>query len=564
MRQARGCGRLEAEMSEPSSPLSPRRQSLVASTLRRRVAQAGHPQEAGLEEERPPSSESGTSSVSSSSSSRASSVGDSVSGLPTSRSSTAPSEAGLTGMQRALKRQARSQSQVEKELEDPDEARHVEPWCRCCRSRPSTKMLQLTPDLVNSERLVDGCVRKAECGGCGERERRGATATHRRKVHYGGEQEQDDLGEEGEGARRPSRLEVFKVRMERMRAIGGLDVTDPADSVEAIHLPRRPEASRFSPRRSSRPNSKAPQKRALAHLTEFEIGLLERFCINHVRRHALEETAATHIQLPRTRNQHRTAMKLSAICTLLEQNRLLLTAEEHAFILASLKSVPFLQDIPEELLPNVVKHMTVRTLPPGADVFKVGEPAKGVYVVAVGRVVLWAGPTPGASVKQVPHALLVRDVMRSDKGKRQKFVARQEKDRVWSRTASATLGRDESECLVKVIFVPLRAIQVVTEFHAESENQERKEHVMKLFAPGMQLPPDLVSRHLEIFKVETFQKNDTFFSEGALPDFSAAYLRMVVQGEVVAVYLSKKKEKKATGARRGGRDKKGERKQDNN
>mmetsp|Transcript_19969 Transcript_19969/g.56329 ORF Transcript_19969/g.56329 Transcript_19969/m.56329 type:complete len:781 (-) Transcript_19969:85-2427(-) len=345
---------------------------------------------------------------------------------------------------------------------------------------------------------------------------------------------------------REKRTVVFAEHMKQTILNPGWSSRMWAQELDDIQLCKAPPRSRFSRNKNDGPD--VPP--VLRRLTVFEVGLLERWAINHVKMQCIDVCAREHHSAPLKSAQNSMATKLATMCQLVRrfgQGRL--KEDETAFLFDKLQATPFFSDVPTHLLPSVMRMSKVLTSSRQAELFRQGEAANGVYVLVQGEVVLRmeASDHTWDSVKAAPTVLLPGDVLLDE---RRPFCIKSAEKRLWSRTG-LTNGDEDASHVTLLLFVPIRAMEHISKHFREEEVKERNHYATTTFAQSMSLAPKLCARHSQHFKMEVCAKSEILLQSGSRLAPADARLMLLVEGEICLVSPRRLFGRKRAAAKRG-------------
>lgn len=229
------------------------------------------------------------------------------------------------------------------------------------------------------------------------------------------------------------------------------------------------------------------------------------------------------------------AVKYATLCQLVRRYAASkLNEQEYLFLFEKLEETPFFSTIPSHLLPSVVKRARVLTSSREREIFKEGDVASGVYVLVQGDVVLRSKASVYGRdhIKQAPVALLDGDLFT---GNGRPFFIKPDRERVWSRSAFAYAGREGATSVTMLLFLPVTALEEVSDFFRVEENKSRNRYISTMFAQAMLLAPKQCMRCCKLFSVETFKRNDVLLQSGSKLAPGEAQLMLIVEGEVCLV-----------------------------
>eukprot|EP00448_Togula_jolla_P029501 CAMPEP_0170624102 /NCGR_PEP_ID=MMETSP0224-20130122/30053_1 /TAXON_ID=285029 /ORGANISM="Togula jolla, Strain CCCM 725" /LENGTH=801 /DNA_ID=CAMNT_0010950601 /DNA_START=1 /DNA_END=2406 /DNA_ORIENTATION=+ len=342
---------------------------------------------------------------------------------------------------------------------------------------------------------------------------------------------------------KPSKLHLFKMRMRQMARTAeeaGAIAAKPGEAerdISSLKLTEGPRGSRFSREKTSKDHTGI-----LARFTEWDIGELERWAITHCKRQHIALSVASHNSLPKEKHRQHLAMRHATLCQLVRRlARGALSDQERDYLSAKIKDVPLFKDIPEELLGGVMQALQACSFPPGTEVLSQGEKAAGVHILMQGELELTNEllnhDTLGAVItREAPAVILLEDVLEDNQDR--PFLLRVPEEMVWSRTA-ATPITDESASVNLTLFVPLEALEKISEYFRDIETQVLEEYVAGPFAKSLRLPPQMCAGHCHLFKLERHDKNTVLFNEGVKPG-PETRIALILQGEVRLLCVSMK------------------------
>lgn len=428
------------------------------------------------------------------------------------------------------------------ELALADEPLPIDPWCRRCAPLRPFSVLPLKPeevDPVNAARLRTLDIsrrleKKSRMKGL-------ANNADHSEVGFNGSTTSDHHSEASKGGTVLRAIGMFK-RMEQftLRMIMPIskdtlfNFDTHVEEVHDLHLNNELAVSRFS----AKPyDSGVP---VLRRLTQYQIGKLELFMLMHIKSQYIRVSAASQALAPRDEKKHRLGMSFATIRALLKRDAKELKQEECNYLLGKLATLPFLKDIPADLLAKLFPMIKVQSYASGIEVFKEQALAEDIYILVQGEVELRSDAASLAheQTKEAPSALLADDVFYPDALGRP-FTFRPEAQRRWSRAAVTSVPQDEAATMVDLLFLPKKMLQAVSDHFRYEEFKERNDLVRDIFAPAMRLNPATCIKHAEIFELQSFKRSHVLLTVGTRPSKDSRLL-LVLEGEVTMMLPSGK------------------------
>eukprot|EP00933_Yihiella_yeosuensis_P075850 TRINITY_DN8539_c0_g1_i1.p1 TRINITY_DN8539_c0_g1~~TRINITY_DN8539_c0_g1_i1.p1 ORF type:complete len:842 (+),score=156.25 TRINITY_DN8539_c0_g1_i1:55-2580(+) len=296
---------------------------------------------------------------------------------------------------------------------------------------------------------------------------------------------------------------------------------------------------------------KEPEAKTLpcfAGLTVAEVSRLERFVTNHVKQVWINACAAANCVNPREGKRQKATQQFGSVPALFR--KLVdgtISEQEDYYLMSRLRTLPFLDKVPEHLFRKVVESLQPENFSPGQELFYQHEEADCIYILLEGEVELRSEIGADAldsgadnSVKEAPLALLVEDVIQVDQAKSRPFLPRAEEHRIRSRTVQASARSDSSGIVVSLI-VPMESIILVSMHFRGIEAQDRADLVNVFFAKCCRIQPAICKKFAHVFDVETFSKSHVLVQEGTKPDLNDAKLYLIIEGEVQLLFPGARK-----------------------
>eukprot|EP00928_Gymnodinium_smaydae_P030196 TRINITY_DN2250_c0_g1_i1.p1 TRINITY_DN2250_c0_g1~~TRINITY_DN2250_c0_g1_i1.p1 ORF type:complete len:1243 (-),score=243.30 TRINITY_DN2250_c0_g1_i1:5-3523(-) len=340
-------------------------------------------------------------------------------------------------------------------------------------------------------------------------------------------------------------------------------------------------------------------------LTEKQLGVLERWAINHVKTLCIQVAVQAHALAPQKRIKHRMAVTMATVCQLLQKftKRGMLRMEEMKYLKDKLLTLPYIGKIPEHMLEESLKKVKVLSHVAGATVLKKGDIPSGLHILVQGEMEVSAGSAGLGSLTlnkklEFPCSVLADDiivpdtrdfVLRGDKnrgghrpsvfeaqgadkprgghrasvleaqgadkqrgGHRPSMMEAQEDntEHGWSRTVTVPMG-DDAGTMATTLFLPLELLRTFSDHFRSIEMEELKGTVLSFAAPTMHVTREVCLRNLSHFMLRTLPKNHMIIQAGFQPPLDRARVFIVVEGEVSILVPSRKVNDKSKKANKG-------------
>lgn len=313
-------------------------------------------------------------------------------------------------------------------------------------------------------------------------------------------------------------------------------------SVSAIRLTAPPLKSRFS-----KLQHKSPCLPVLERLTVEEVGLLERWMLQHIKAQYIQVSAAAQALAPKEETRHNDFLMYATLANLLSRHtsgddEAALDEREKSFMYTKLHTVPLLSELPYDFLCRHAQKIKVCSFVRGDRIFTHKDTADSLYILAQGTVELFIEDSntfiPG-SVKKAPCVLLEHDVIQKDNSGRP-FVLRPRNERKRSRSARTIINDEESTTAMVLLCVGPDILKALNAHCRDLEQSERNNLVKVEFSRVMGSDPERCSKHASVFTLDSYDCNTILHQEGHLPDPKTAKLFLIIQGEVRLVHPLKK------------------------
>jgi len=348
----------------------------------------------------------------------------------------------------------------------------------------------------------------------------------------------------------------------RRRALGCHQLTmmgeNSITSINDAYLGPKPSQSRFSSKPMISQDEDVPA--VLKKLPYDAIGMLEVFCVNHLRKYCVIIAAAAHSDAPGSSNRLKSKLAMSTVCTLLQRlKKRPLKIQEYAFVKMNIVQCPVFCDMPEDILEWALRKLTVKSYLRGAEMLTQGDDARGILVLVQGEVELvneQSSRYQNSVWKDSPCALC-DGILKSDRRynptysreesqKERLFLMLAPEDRVWSRTVKASDSIDAVD-LCLTIWLPLEIITRCSDYFRNIECKERLHLVAGMFAAATRLPPQTCAKRCDLFEVEDFERAHMLFQEGCVPKYGNSKLYVVIEGQVRLVKGARQQRRKRAG-----------------
>eukprot|EP00929_Paragymnodinium_shiwhaense_P032198 TRINITY_DN17893_c0_g1_i6.p1 TRINITY_DN17893_c0_g1~~TRINITY_DN17893_c0_g1_i6.p1 ORF type:complete len:294 (+),score=82.12 TRINITY_DN17893_c0_g1_i6:431-1312(+) len=238
---------------------------------------------------------------------------------------------------------------------------------------------------------------------------------------------------------------------------------------------------------------------------------------------------------PKRMRKQREAMSNGTLCQFLQKQStgMPLDGPELEFVLRRLRELPFFEGLSEDDQLLLSHHLKVTYHVPGTDIFKQGEKVTGLCILVIG--ILDLVNEDGKSLqlnlrKEASYAMQTTDVF--DTEDIRPYVLRE--GATWQRTAKVAMD-DEMDSLAMCVFVPLTALQMLSDRQREKESKEMDEIIGTKFAKAARQDPNLCLKAKSSFRIKVFGKNELVLQDAAKPALSDARIALVLRGELQSV-----------------------------
>eukprot|EP00930_Biecheleria_cincta_P104521 TRINITY_DN9687_c0_g1_i4.p1 TRINITY_DN9687_c0_g1~~TRINITY_DN9687_c0_g1_i4.p1 ORF type:complete len:856 (-),score=154.89 TRINITY_DN9687_c0_g1_i4:85-2652(-) len=273
-----------------------------------------------------------------------------------------------------------------------------------------------------------------------------------------------------------------------------------------------------------------PAPPVLRRLTTFQVSMLERFALNHVKQQLITASAIANAKNPTNARRANNTFKFGSIMQLLKGRKEgRNTDQENYFLLTRLQQVPLLCDIPKDLFEPVVDTLDAASFVSGSRLFRQGEDANSIFIAIQGEILItsdgtdsWAADTQ----KDAPCVILPEDYFNKAVEKSRPFLPKQADVRLRSRTAMAAMGEE--------------GLQIVSKHYRSLEAKDRWQLVGVFFAKTQRISPQVCAKYEDEFEVDTYEKGHVFFQDGTTPNLDAK-LYLIVEGQIQIVHPGKRK-----------------------
>jgi len=384
-------------------------------------------------------------------------LSEGTNGEMTGELSRAPSRGTIFSVRSGIQSTGRScRTQMSAFLAHPDAPMPVQPWCSKCLPVRPDGFLALKPDEIN---IVSSAQVKAISRTVERRVSAGVAADDVMQLQAaGGHGVSEGLQTHAERLSWMKGKPLFKENIPRMPQLSKkLDETAlqptafsqlTVNSIEELELLGTMTRSRFSAEPYDGPDRKMMNEGddleseaisvppILRALETRQVSNLDRFCQNHVKQQYVTSSAAANVKNPREGKRAKNTFTFGSVLQLLKgKQEGTNTEQENWFLMERLKQAPFLSEIPENLLEDVVNNIEGESFASGRTIFRESDEADTIIVVLQGEIELTSenSDNMGADrLKEAPVTLGREDIIASEFEKSRPFLLRPADERMHS------------------------------------------------------------------------------------------------------------------------------------
>lgn len=308
------------------------------------------------------------------------------------------------------------------------------------------------------------------------------------------------------------------------------------DSAKSQFSTRRVSVSRGGPR-------------VFALLSDMELGKLERWCRQHVRRVEFYASKSKRAEVEansqgRDGARRRALIESTAIVALVrKQAGGKIRADERDFLMEKLKTFELLESVPSELLPAVAKQLKVCQTESANEIFHQGQAVLGIHILLYGEVELKAESDAQEGAALIPSVWLSSGaaILQGDyfEEHSQSFLPLPEDRRRFSRTAVAKCDDDDPTVSVVTLMLPLAGFHMIRQHFRDLEDREKVELLTTFVASTLKLAPQALKRNCDLFELEVKPKSDVLLQQNLQPSLKQARMMLLIEGQVHLMRLKK-------------------------